>query len=104
MTGWDTPIDNDDDSGVGTTPGHYMKVWNDIQAEELNKEGQHSSTTFTHIYAEICGRSLAIARNKENCASDRIAALEVVRKITWDMAHNPCIAGEQAENGNRGMA
>lgn len=86
---WEKPIEfAEGDSGVPTPPpGHYVKIWNDIEAgkqPEIEQPPEHVTMDVLAFLAEVGGKAMAIARNKDNDALARATALEVARKAAMD--------------------
>lgn len=84
MTDWG-PTYNDEDSGV-PMPGHYIQIWNGIQAGQDGGETPPELATVSALayLADIAGMAIAIARNKNNDPLARATALDVARKAAMD--------------------
>lgn len=84
MTDWG-PTNNDEDSGV-PMPGHYIRIWNGIQAGKASGEVPPELATVNAVayLADIAGMAMAIARNKSNDPLARAMALDVARKAAMD--------------------
>lgn len=77
MKDWNTPFEaaSSGDSGV-PVPGHWVKVWNDLQAEgQAGRAGELVHVDAIALIAEVLGRALAIVRNKDNEPLARATAL-----------------------------
>ena len=82
MNDWNTPFEaaSSGDSG-GFPPGHWIQVWNDLQAEgQVDRVGELVHVDALAFLAEIAGRAIAIARNKDNDPLARGKGLEVALK------------------------
>lgn len=82
------------DSGVAM-PGHFIKIWNGIQAGKQGNEAPPELATVNAIayLADIAGMAMMIARNNENEPLARATALDVARKAAMDQ-----LAFREAEN------
>lgn len=88
---WDNTNFAEGDSGVPIPPpGHYVKIYNDIEAEkqkQSNKPTGYSSMDAVTALADIIGAAKSIARNKSNDALARATALDVERQAIMDQIH-----------------
>jgi hypothetical protein len=107
-----------DDSGVPTNMGawrdqHLLRYKpcinriarnNSPEDEMVITEASLVTSSWTMAYAELYGCLRNFAEDKDLTHTDRIAALEVLRKTLWDMSHNPAWSEERAEDGEQRVA
>ncbi|MGL5837029.1 MAG: hypothetical protein ACRCY3_00845 [Sphingorhabdus sp.] len=95
---WDNPNFAEGDSGVPMpTPGAQIKIWQEIEAEKKRQSEQPPENVTMDVIAflaEVGGRAMAIARNKDNEPLARATALEVARKAAMDQINLGTIFGE----------
>lgn len=86
---------------TGRTP---TEVWNAIEEKQRAKADTAKVVTESELYRELVGRCMSIFRNKDNSVADRVAAIETTRKLLRDVADNPELFHNVAQNDERGMA
>lgn len=85
---WDFSNFAEGDSGVPMTPpGRYISFFDDIESGRRlppERPAELVSMDVTAFLAEVAGRAMAIAKNKENDPLARATALDVARKSAMD--------------------